>query len=173
MTFYPEHRQAARHMKGLHPSLYENSKLRDFFDSHQDMQASFKDIRNEILIRGSNLIERWEKEPPLPHMDSGSSLWSRRNLDIIANDSMSAIPKGDIFLYLGEGVLRSGKWKAFWFFLPRLMEDNYISMNMMMYIPVIDSIENIGIWANSLHIPDLRERYFQIMSGIPPKEWEN
>jgi len=50
------------------------------------------------------------------------------------------------------------------------MEDNYISMNMMMYIPVIDSIENIGIWANSLHIPDLRERYFQIMSGIPPKE---
>ena len=86
MTFYPEHRQAARHMKGLHPSLYENSRLRDFFDSHQDMQASFEDIRNEILIRGSNLIERWEKEPPLPHMDSGSLLWSRRNLDIIAND---------------------------------------------------------------------------------------
>ena len=154
----------------IDPSLYENSKLKDFFDSHQDMQASFEDIRNEILIRGSNLIKRWEKEPPLPHMDSGSSLWSRRNLDIIANDSMSAIPKGDIFLYLGEGVLRSGKWKEFWFFLPRLMEDNYISMNMMMYIPVIDSIENIGIWANSLHIPDLRERYFQIMSGITPKE---
>ena len=106
-------------------------------------------------------------------MDSGASLWSRKNLDIIANDSISTISKGEIFLYLGEGVLRSAKGGAFWFFLPGLSNDNYITMNMMMYIPIIDSIDNIGIWTDSLHFPELRERYFQIMSGIFPKEWES
>lgn len=153
---------------GIDPQMYCDSKLRDFFNSYQSMQDSFGGIRARLLRRGAELVRRWQKSPPIPDMDSGLNLWSEKNLDLIAGSDVSS---GDIFLYLGEGLLRSSGNKAFWFFLPWLQEDNHIKINRMIYTPLIDNVENMGVWVDSLTIPDLRHQYAQLLAGIVPEGW--